>query len=658
MVASPQGPRVDLRRRPRRGLVAAALLGLAAVLLLVVALASVAMLGIRSDLQRGQRALQEARRALVNGNLDAAAASFEDAGAAFAAGERRSRGLPARAGSWLPFAGNNVDVGGGLAGAGTDLAAAGTLLTEALGSFPDGLGSLAPQDGRIPVDAIVRLTAPVDAAADRASAAVATLEATPGTFLFAPVAEARWEALDEIGDAADALRAADGLLAGLPSFAGADRPMRYLIASENPAEFRGTGGLWGAYAVLTLEDGEPRFSGVRSIQELPDIDPDDVPVPSEDYERNYGEFGTVGSWHNLNMTPDFPTAARAALGAFESVTGQRFDGMIAADPFALEQMLRVTGPAPIPGTDLRLAAVDVVAFTTNEAYSIFEGTILRKEVLGTVAIDVFERFLALDGKGVARIRALALGAGGGHLKLYSRDTTFQAALARAGADGAHAMPSEGDLLAVHLNDATGTKVDFYATRRIEHKVTLGGRGEAIATTTLTLGNEAPAEGQPRYVVGPVADDLSEGDNRAFATLSCHVTCTIIRSLADGEPIDLAAGSEGGVPWFRDLGTIPRDQSRTIEVTTRSETVWDGNGSGGTYRITVLGQTTIRPTDLTLRVEPPAGTDVVWTSEEMTVEDGVATWEGEAPPRLELEVRFRAPLPLRWWRNVLRPFGGL
>jgi HAMP domain-containing protein len=658
VAATQPGPRVELTRRRRRGLVVALVLGLAAVLLFVVAFAAVAMLGIRSDLQRGQRALEDARRALVNGNLDQAVTAFDEAEGAFAAGQRRSRGLPARAGSWLPFAGNNVDVGAGLAEAGTHVASAGRLLTDALATLPEGLGSLAPQAGRIPVDDIAGLAAPVRDATDRAAAAVAAVEATPESFLVAPVAEARWDALDEIGEAADALEAADGLLAQLPAFAGAERPKRYLIASENPAELRGTGGIWGAYAALTLDDGDPAFSKVRSIQELGDIDATDLASPSPDYERNYGEFGAVGSWQNLNMTPDFPTAARAALGAFEATTGDRFDGMIVADPFALELMLRVTGPAPIPGTDLRLAADDVVAFTTNEAYSIFDRAIIRKEVLGTVAIDVFERFLALEGKGMARIRALALAASGGHLKLYSRDEGFQGALADAGADGAHAMPSEGDLLGIHLNDATGAKIDFYATRRIDHTVRLGGKGEAIATTTLTLGNEAPTRGEPRYVVGPFAEGLSEGDNRALATLSCHEPCTMVESLADGEAVALATGSEGGVPWFRDFGTIPPGGTRTLGFTTRTEGVWDGNGSGGSYRITVLGQTTIRPTELRLRIEPPAGTEIVWTSEEMAVEDGAATWTGDAPSQLDLEVRFRAPLPLRWWRNVLRPFGGL
>ena len=648
-----------MTRRRRRGSIAVLVLVVGAALLVVGAFAAVAMLGVRADLQEGQRALQDARRALVNGDLDGAATSFQEARDAFGDGERRTRGVSARAGSWLPFVGNNVDVGAGLARAGTDVTEAGALLTEALASLPDGLGSLAPRDGRIPLEDMGRLAEPVSAAADRAREAASEVVATPGSFLVSPVAEARWEALDQVGDAADALTAAERLLTELPSFAGADGPRRYLVASENPAELRGTGGLWGAYAVLTLDQGEPSFSRVRSIQELPDVDPEAIPAPSPDYERNYAEFGGAGSWHNLNMTPDFPTAARAALGAFGAATGDRFDGMIAADPFALEVMLRVTGPAPIPGTDVELSADDVVAFTTNEAYSLFDETVIRKEVLGTVAIDVLERFLALEGKGLERIRALTEAASDGHLKLYTTDEAFEGALAGAGVDGAHALPADGDLLSVNLNNASGSKIDFYMTREIDHRVVLGGRGEAVATTTVTLGNEAPRRGQPRYVIGPVRrDGFTAGENRSLPKISCHAPCTLVGSRADGEPVALAAGSEGGVPWFRDFPSIPSGERRTLEVMTRTDGVWEGNASGGVYRLTVLGQTTIRPTELSITVEAPEGTEIVWANEDMAIDGAVATWEGEEPARLKLEVRFRAPLPLRWWRNVLRPFGGL
>jgi hypothetical protein len=38
---------------------------------------------------------------------------------------------------------------------------------------------------------------------------------------------------------------------------------------------------------------------------------------------------------------------------------------------------------------------------------------------------------------------------------------------------------------------------------------------------------------------------------------------------------------------------------------------------------------------------------------MQVDGGTAVWRGTPGPRLELAVRFSAPLPLRWWRNVGR-----
>ena len=41
---------------------------------------------------------------------------------------------------------------------------------------------------------------------------------------------------------------------------------------------------------------------------------DEIPDPNPDYREIYDPFGGAASWHNMNMTPDFPSAARAALG--------------------------------------------------------------------------------------------------------------------------------------------------------------------------------------------------------------------------------------------------------------------------------------------------------------------------------------------------------
>jgi hypothetical protein len=656
-VETPQGTGRELSRRRRRIVVPLALV-VALGLLGVVAFGGIALVGVGADLQRGQGHLRDARRALANGNLEVAGDGFEAAGDAFDAAVRRSEGIAARAASWLPLVGNNVDVAGALARAGADLAGAGRTLSAALGTLPEGVGSLAPQGGRIPLETLTDLAAPIDDAAGQAADALAAIDAAPSTFLAGPVGQARWDAALQVGEAARTLEAASIFVRQLPAFAGGQGPRAYLVAADNPSELRGSGGFWGAYAVLRMRDGVPTFSSVRSIQDLPRVNPADVEAPSPDYGANYDQFGGVGSWFNLNMTPDFPTAARASIGAYEAATGRQFDGMIAADPFALEAMLAVTGPTEVPGIDEPLTADNVVAFTTNEAYSVFGRTSERKEVLGDVAIAVLERFLRMEDRGIERLRTLGGAIGAGHLRVYTRDEDLARGFDLTDASGSYGPPAEGDVVGVHINNASASKVDYYVERTLTHEVILGGKGEAISTTAVRLANEAPTGGQPGYVIGPNFDGGRAGDARSLTTIACHPSCSFVDAGADGDPVTLNVGSEAGVPWFRDFATVHSGDRRTLEITTRSSGVWEGNASGGVYRLTVLGQTTIRPTQLRLVIEAPAGTSVVWTSHDMDVHGSVAIWEGVAGPHMEFEVRFSAPAPLRWWRNVLRPFGGL
>ena len=66
---------------------------------------------------------------------------------------------------------------------------------------------------------------------------------------------------------------------------------------------------------------------------------------------------------------------------------------------------------------------------------------------------------------------------------------------------------------------------------------------------------------------------------------------------------------------------------------------------------------MRPTDLRVTIHAPAGTNIIWTSEAMAVDGGTAIWEGTPSSRTTLSVRFRAPLPLRYVRNITRPVLG-
>jgi Protein of unknown function (DUF4012) len=633
------------------------LLAIVAVVAVCAALEALTLFRMRGDLQAGRRSLESARRSLVAGNVDAAAADFSRAGIDFGSAAHAGHGPLGDAGALIPGLGNSLDVARAIAEAGGDLSAAGIDLTEAFGQLPGGIDDLAPEAGRLPLDAYASILPALARAADDTTAASAALDRAPTSFTIDPALNGLWDAQLATDQASDALTAARQLVAGLPSFAGEGRERRYLVVAQNPAELRGTGGIWGAFAILSFRDGRVKISGTAPIQDLADPAQGDVPDPSEEYARNYDQFGGAASWHNLNMTPDFPSAAQAALANYRVGQRQRLDGVIAVDPYAFRAMLTVTGAVAVPEIGFSLNADNVVDLTTNRAYSLFPTAPARKEVLGAVAAGVLERFLGIDGRAIPRLRALGDAVGGGHLLVYSTDDVFEDGLVSAGAAGRFDAPPGSDVAGVTVNNASASKVDFYAVRHVSYDVRLGGQHDAVADLTARIRNEAPTSGEPRYVIGPFVEDAKPGAQLPLITEWCHEPCELTGARRDGHDVTVAPGTENGVDWYRDYRTIPAGGTGSFGISTHTTGVWEGNSSGGTYRLTFYGQPTIRPTTLDLSITAPEGTRIAWTSTPMAVDGQTATWSGDPGAVMTIEVRFRAPVPLRIERDATRPVFG-
>jgi hypothetical protein len=155
------------------------------------------------------------------------------------------------------------------------------------------------------------------------------------------------------------------------------------------------------------------------------------------------------------------------------------------------------------------------------------------------------------------------------------------------------------------------------------------------------------------VIDPNVRGYEPGDNVSLISSSCPASCELVAAERNGAEIPLAKGEELGATWYQDFFTTPGGEASTLTIVTRRDDVWRGNSSGGTYRLVVLPQTTVRPTEFTIAVTVPDGTEVVWTSAPMQIDGDRAVWRGVPEGRMELVVRFRAPLPLRWWRNIVR-----
>lgn len=619
-------------------------------LVVLVAALALAAPGIRSELQRGRDALERGKAALVAGRSEEAARAFDDAEGAFSGAAGSS--LIRLAGA-VPWLGNTPDAVRAIAEAGERTARAASLLADAVDDLPGGLGALAPTTDGIPLDQLGGLTAAVFQAEALTERALETLRAAPTGFVLSPVALARDDALQELERTHRQLRAGSTILQHLPSFLGADGTRRYFFGASNPAELRGTGGLIGAYAILTVEDGVLDFSEFRPIQSLPHPDVDQVESPSPEYATNFNYYRTGnGFWTNVNMTPDFPLAAEALWLSYREVTGEELNGVVVADPFALKALMRLTGPTAVGNTGIELTDRTIVPFTTNEAYAFFDTSEERKLVLGRVAQAVLRGFLAEQGDDLRRVRALLNAFDDGHVKVWSADPGMQSGLVLTTAGGAF-DPQGTDVVSVITNSASGTKLDFYQDRSVTYEVQLGPAGTATAILQADLTNDSPTSGYPPYVIGPYKSYSTQaGENVAVVDLYCDRGCVLQDGTRNGEPVELERYESDRYPYFEDYVRTPSGDTATIEAQLVLSNAWIGSDTGGAYHLSFVGQSTIRPTRLHVVIHAPEGMRFTSWAGELSRQGEALVFDGTSVGNLDLRADFAPSLPVRVWRSLV------
>jgi hypothetical protein len=588
--------------------------------------------------------MEGGRAALLAGEIDVAHAAFTQAEGSFREALEETRHPLLRLASFLPILGRTIDTVHAAAEAGQLVAEGARLTTSTLTRLSMAPGGLGSGKGAIPLEHIEKIGRSLERTRSLTARAGEIIRRSESSLILGEVAEARAEFVEELAAADKALLSATALTRELPEFLGAEGTRRYFFGAQSPAELRGTGGLMGAYSILTVRDGRLDFSPFAPVQSLKNLASGDIPPPDPSLFDRYDRFGGSWFWLNTNMTPDFPSAATAIERLYAEVEGEELDGTILADPFALQALVAATGPVEIEGTDIILAPENTVQVLAHDAYAEFTDPATRKLVLGESAKLVFDQFLNVtvptDPAGAAR--TLVQTAADGHVLLHSAEPEIQRAFELVGAAGKLRDP-KGDYLGVFSNNAAANKADYYLEPRIRYEVRLETDGTATATAAIHLENNAPDSGESPLIIGPFNEDFVPGENKTFLSTYCASSCRL-ESFEGSRGAEINGSQEElGHPVFSTFADMPSMTSSTLHYSWALPEAWVGDFPVGTYELMYQGQNTIRPTQLEVEIWPPEGASVVAASDGLQVLGDRVVWEGQARHLMRFKVAFSS-----WW----------
>jgi len=562
---------LGLWRRPRREqrlailvLGAAATIAAIGVLGLVVAGTSA-----RPDLSEGNKTARQGLRELESGDFDLAQVSFERAASAFERADGDMGAVWAQPARLVPIAGQHRNAGADISSA----AASATRTIEQQLRLVD-LNSLRIVDGRIDIDAVKALQAPMtqlQAALDELEQAVTVARSG---WLANPIQRRLDDLAAEISDQQQLGAKAVAALDVAPAMLGEDGQRVYFVMFTTPAEARGQGGFMGNYAELTITDGNismTAFGRHTDLNQAGDRPRKLVNAP-QDWLARYGPFGfqkgpdmVVGEvpWSNITMSPNFPSTAQVVAELYPQSGGQAIDGVISLDVFALEQLVGLVGPIEVDGAPEPLTGSNTSQFLLFDQYFI-EDHATRTDMLEQVARTTFERLLG--GAAPAPLdlgRAMAPMVRQRRMYVWSAVGTEQSMLESAAMSGGLLSNlNGGDGIAVSVVNASGSKIDSFLDRDYELVVESDGADARTATLTLRLGNDSPDRGYPDYVIGNLVG-LPVGSSRLYVTIS--TTMSLDTASLNGAPIGLHPASEAGLSTYSIYIDVPSNNAATLEL---------------------------------------------------------------------------------------------
>lgn len=422
------------------------------------------------------------------------------------------------------------------------------------------LTSLVPAGGRLDLARLSDVSAELTRADESVQRTRRDLAAVPAESLVSQVRQALIDLRGEIDRLASLTSAADQGARLLPPLLGASGPRRYLLVSQNLAELRATGGMFGAYAIMEAENGKVKMGKQGSSASLGRFTPA-LKLPAE----------TRALWTDLpgiypadvNLSPHFPTAAALYREMFRRKTGTTVDGVLAVDPVVLSYLLKATGPVLVPG-GVPLASEKVVQTLLNDSYQRLDVK-QQDEFFASSAAAVFDAFFKKNVNPRVLLSAFDRAITERRILFWSARPEEQRTFGDSRMAGTLPEQDTVPTVGVFLNDGSGAKLGYYL--RPTANLTVGecqSDGRRELRLRVTLRSTAPKSGLSESVLGlGMAGDPYT--MRTLVSIFSPAGGSVLDARLDGTEIAMGSGTERR----RQVATVNVEASpgaeRTLEV---------------------------------------------------------------------------------------------
>ncbi|RDH77691.1 DUF4012 domain-containing protein [Mycolicibacterium moriokaense] len=543
--ASPGADEQRRRLRPRRWHLAA----IAGLLLVAVAFAcwlGFEALHAKSNLERARQNAQQAKEALLRGDVEDATKSVTGALADAQGARDATHSLPWRIAAVVPWLGGPFEAGQQISdvvlGLVDDVLQPAVHVGQAIS--PDRL----LEGGHIDVQ-LLREAAPQ---LSQISTAAANLDvqakAISDPHYLSVMRTARTDLQAQTSDLAKLLDHTAVAARLAPSMMGADGPRTYFMGFQTNAEARGTGGLLGAFGILRFDNGTPT---VETLGQNNELNKPFAPIDlGRDYTDQYGFNDPTTDWRTSNLSPHFPYTAQIWKSMWEQQSGTTVDGVIAIDPVALSYILAATGPVTMPDGET-ITADNVVELTESTAYTRFaDDNGARKQYLQDIAGEVVRKMTEPVSSPRLLLEALGKAVSQGRIAVWSSSPPEQQILEETPLG--HTVPEDASpYAAVVINNLGGNKLDYYLTRQIEYTAAACDGATRNSSVTVRLTNKVSPGGLPDYVAAnnEIPVDVPHGTNLAWVSLLATKNAKLTKATVNGEPLTIVNGAERGHPIY-------------------------------------------------------------------------------------------------------------